>query len=78
MCNAHNYKIIRDEIKAYNPLTLKKKEIILLSKCDLIEGKNIKEIITLLKELTPSRIIAISSHTNLGMQELKGSCVNSI
>ena len=73
-----NYKIIRDEIKAYNSLTLKKKEIVLLSKCDLIEGKDIKEIRTLLKKLTPSSIIAISSHTNLGMQELKKSCVNSI
>ena len=75
---ASNYKIIRDEIKSYNPLTLKKKEIILLSKCDLIEGKDIKEIITLLKKLTPSSIIAISCHTNLGMKELKKSCVNSI
>ena len=75
---ASNYKIIRDEIKAYNSLTLKKKEIVLLSKCDLIEGKDIKEIITSLKKLTPSGIIAISSHTNLGMQELKKSCVNSI
>ena len=71
-----NYKIIRDEIKAYNPLILKKKEIVLLSKCDLIEKKHIKEIITLFKKLTPSRIIPISSHTNLGMQELKESCVN--
>ena len=75
---ASNYKIIRDEINAYNPLTLKKKEIVLLSKCDLIEGKYIKEIIRLLKKLTPSSIIAISSHTNLGMHELKKSCVNSI
>ena len=75
---ASNYKIIRDEIKAHNPLTLKKKEIVLLSKCDLIEEKDIKEIITMLKKLTPSSIIATSSHTNLGMQELKKSCVNSI
>ena len=75
---ANNYRIIRDEIKAYNLLTLKKKEIILLSKCDLIERKDIKKLKTLLKELTPSRIIAISSHTNLGIQELKESCVNSI
>ena len=44
----------------------------------LIEEKDIKEITTLLKKLTPSSIIAISSHTNLGMQELKKSCVNSI
>ena len=44
----------------------------------LIEGKDIKEIRTLLKKLTPSSIIAISSHTNFGMQELKKSCMNSI
>ena len=75
---ANNYRIIRDEIKAYNPQTLKKKEIVLLSKCDLIEGKDIKKIKILLKELTSSSIIAISSHTNLGIQELKESCVKSI
>ena len=75
---ASNYKIIRDEINAYNPMTLKKKEIVLFSKCDLIEGKDINEIIRLLKKLTSSSIIAISSHTNLGMQELKESCENSI
>ncbi len=75
---ASNYKIIRDEIKAYNPLTLKKREIVLLSKCDLIEGKDIKEIITMLKKLTTSSIIAISCHTNIGMQELKKSCLKSI
>ena len=75
---ADNYRIIRDEIKAYNALTLEKKEIVLLSKCDLIERKDIKKLKTLLQELTSSRIIAISSHTNLGIQELKESCVNSI
>ena len=75
---ANNYRIIRDEIKAYNHLTLKKKEIILLSKCDLIEGEDVKKLKILFKELTSSSIIAISSHTNLGIQELKESCVKSI
>ena len=75
---ANNYRIIRDEIKAYNPLTLKKKEIILLSKCDLIEEEDIKKLKILFKELTFSSIIAISSHTNLGIQELKEFCVKLI
>ncbi len=73
-----NYKIIRNEMDAYDPLAFKKKEIILLSKCDLIEHKDIKERITLLKKLTPSKIIAISSHSNFGMQELKSFLVESI
>ena len=75
---ANNYRIIRNEIQSYNPLTLKKKEIVILSKCDLIKGKDIEKLTILLKEFTPSRIIAISSHTNLGIQELKESCVESI
>ena len=73
-----NYKIIRNEIDAYDPLAVKKKEIILLSKCDLIENKYVKERIALLKKLTPSKIIAISSHSNFGMDELKSFLVESI
>ena len=68
-----NYKIIRNEIESYNPLVFKKKEIILLSKCDLINEKSINERIELLKELTPSKIIAVSSYSNVGMQKLKSS-----
>ena len=66
-----NYKIIRNEIESYNSLVLKKKEIILLSKCDLIDEKSIKERIELLKELTPSKIIPVSSYSNVGMRKLK-------
>ncbi len=68
-----NYKIIRNEIESYNPLVFKKHEIILLSKCDLIDEKSINERIELLKELTPSKIIAVSSYSNVGMQKLKSS-----
>ena len=73
-----NYKIIRNEIESYNSLVLKKKEIILLSKCDLIDEKSIKERIELLKEFTPSKIIPVSSYSKNGMQKLKLSLENLI
>tara|TARA_B100000900_G_C20563936_1_gene710170 strand:+ start:800 stop:1792 length:993 start_codon:yes stop_codon:yes gene_type:complete len=66
-----NYKIIRKEIESHDPVALEKKEVILLSKCDLVEETEIEDKIELLKEYTHSKIIAISSHTNFGMKKLK-------
>jgi len=34
-----DYKIVRNELKKYNPLLLKKKEVILLTKSDLVNGE---------------------------------------
>ena len=38
-----NYKMIRKEILSYDKLVSKKKEIILLSKCDLVNDKVIQK-----------------------------------
>tara|TARA_B100000963_G_C22615479_1_gene667104 strand:- start:6 stop:998 length:993 start_codon:yes stop_codon:yes gene_type:complete len=73
-----NYKTIREELESYSKQTSLKKEIILLSKSDLIPNKVIKERIKLLKKYTRSKIIPLSCYTNFGITDLKSTLINSI
>ncbi len=54
-------EIIQDELKKYNPLLLEKQEIILLTKSDLVENKELEKKIRNLKK-TKKQIIPISIH----------------
>ena len=66
-----NYKMIRGEILDYDKKVSEKKEIIILSKCDLVTNKVIQKRINLLKNFTRSKIKYISSHKNIGLENLK-------
>tara|TARA_B100001564_G_C20602905_1_gene653644 strand:+ start:277 stop:1269 length:993 start_codon:yes stop_codon:yes gene_type:complete len=73
-----NYKTIRHELESYNESTLNKKEVILLSKCDLINRDEIKERIKLLKKYTQSKIIPVSCYSNFGIEKLKSTLTKTI
>ena len=73
-----NYKTIRHELESFNESTLNKKEIILLSKCDLINRDEIKERIKLLKKYTQSKIIPVSCYSNFGIEKLKSTLTKTI
>lgn len=73
-----NYKTIRHELESYKESTLNKKEIILLSKCDLINRDEIKERIKLLKKYTQSKIIPVSCYSNFGIEKLKLTLTKTI
>ena len=66
-----NYKMIRGEILDYDKKVSEKKEIIILSKCDLVTNKVIQKRINLIKKFTRSKINFISSHKNIGLEKLK-------
>ena len=66
-----NYKMIRKEILDYDKNVSEKEEIIVLSKSDLVTEKVIQKRISLLKKLTHSKIKHISSHKNIGLENLK-------
>ena len=70
-----NYTVIKNELENYTDSTLKKKEVILLSKSDLVDSKKIDKNVKMLKKVTQSEIIPFSSHNNFGMEELK-SCLS--
>ena len=66
-----NYKIIRNEIQSYGNLVSNKKEIIILTKSDLVKESKIKKIYDMLREHTKSNILVISSHKKSGLDKLK-------
>ncbi len=56
-----DYKTIRQELTDFNPLLKEKKELLLLTKTDLVSKKEIKEKLKKLKKLNPS-IESVSIH----------------
>lgn len=56
-----DYQVVRNELEKYNPELLKKEEIILLTKTDLIEEKDVKNKIKILKKFKKP-IFPISIH----------------
>ena len=66
-----NYKTIRLELKNYGKSVEEKKEIILLSKSDLVNKEAISHKIKKLQKITSSKIFYASSKTLLGIEELK-------
>lgn len=65
-----DYNIIRSELEKYNPGLIKKKEIILLTKIDLISEKELKEKISELKK-NKLKVLPISIHDWESLEALK-------
>ena len=58
-----NYKIIRNEIKKYKNKVEKKIELICLTKCDLIDNKELKHKINVLKKICKKEVYYCSNVT---------------
>lgn len=65
-----DYRIIREELKKYDPKLLEKKEIILLTKTDLISEKMLKQKIKQLQKIN-SNVFAVSIHDQDQLDRLK-------
>ena len=66
-----NYRIIRNEIENYGKLVSKKKEIIILTKSDLVCKNKIRRRSDILKKYSKSDVTIISSHKKDGISKLK-------
>ncbi len=64
-----DYKVIHEELKKFNPKLLEKKEIILLTKSDLVEKKELEKMIKKLTR-TKKRVIPVSIHDWDSLQSL--------
>lgn len=64
-----DYKIIQKELKEYNPLLLEKQEIILLTKSDLLDEKDLEKKLKSLAK-TQKQIIPVSIHNWESLQSL--------
>ncbi len=65
-----NYKIIRNEITKYGNLVSSKREIIILTKSDLVEERTIKKRFEMLKKYSGAKIVVISSLKKNGIDNL--------
>lgn len=65
-----DYKTIRNELKKYNPGMIKKKEVILLTKTDLVPEEKVAEAIFKLKP-TKKKVIPVSIHDFDALEKLK-------
>lgn len=71
-----DYKIVRNELKAYNPILAKKEEYVFLTKVDLIDPKDAKKKLTVLKKLNKNAV-AISVIDDPSLETLK-DILNSV
>lgn len=68
------YKILRNELKQYNPELLDKDRILAISKCDLLDEELTQMVQKDLKKRFRDKgvpVLFFSSHTGTGIQELK-------
>jgi GTP-binding protein len=65
----HDYNIIRQELATYDPKLVQKKELVILTKNDLLDAKELKKKMSRLK--IDSEIISVSIHNLEDMEKLK-------
>jgi len=69
---AEEYRILVDELRAFNPELLDKQKLVAVSKCDLLDREMLAELDQQLKaSLKDVPYVFISAHTNLGIQKMK-------
>jgi len=67
---AKDYQIIRDELKIWNPLLLKKKEIIVLNKADTLPKKEAEKIAKAFEKEIKKSVLIISAVSGEGIGKL--------
>jgi len=73
-----NYLQIRNELSKYSKNLLKKKEIIVFNKIDIINNDEIDEKITIFKKKIKKKIYKISISQNKGLKDIKKLLVNNV
>ncbi len=72
------YLQVRKELKKYSNKLIKKKEIVVLNKTDLIDEKKISNKIDELKKIVKSKIYLISTIQKKGLEDLKKSLIANV
>tara|TARA_X000000368_G_scaffold294675_1_gene234467 strand:- start:295 stop:555 length:261 start_codon:yes stop_codon:yes gene_type:complete len=73
-----SYKQIRNELKKYSKDLLKKKEIIVFNKVDLIEASELKEKIKLFEDKIKKKIGILSNTDKKLISKLKSSLLGYV
>jgi len=72
-----DYKAIRKELEEYSEELLKKKELVVLNKIDMLDKKQLKKRLLALKKIK-KKIVTVSAITQENLKELKDKIVKNI
>jgi len=72
------YSQVRKELKKYSKKLIKKKEIVVLNKTDLMDKENISNKTNELKKIIKSKICLISTTQKKGLEDLKKSLIANV
>ena len=73
-----SYQQVKNELKKYSNKLTKKKELIVLNKIDLIDEKEVNQIIKDFKKNTKSEVIALSTFNKSSVSKIKSKLLNYV
>ena len=73
-----DYDTIREELGFFNPALLEKEEIIVLSKCDLLDDDMVADLKKQIEKKTKKKVFAISAPIGVGLEELQNEMLSYI
>ena len=74
----NSYKKVRKELKEYSPKLLKKNEIVVLNKIDLLEENEIKSKIIEISKKVKKKVYTISALKKNGITNLKKILISNV
>ena len=73
-----SYQQVKNELKKYSNKLIKKKELIVLNKIDLIDEKEVNHIIKDFKKNTKSEVVAVSTFNKSSVSKIKSKLLNYV
>ena len=73
-----SYQQVKNELKKYSNKLIKKKELIVLNKIDLIDEKEVNHIIKDFKKNAKSEVIAVSTFNKSSVSKIKSKLLNYV
>ena len=70
-----DYNQIKKELKKYNSKLVKKKELVVLNKTDLIDKKEVKKILEEFSKSTKSEVITLSTFERSSISKIKAKLI---
>ena len=73
-----SYQQVKNELKKYSNKLIKKKELIVLNKIDLIDEKEVNHIINDFKKNTKSEVVTVSTFNKTSVSKIKSKLLNYV
>ncbi len=73
-----SYQQVKNELKKYSNKLIKKKELIVLNKIDLVDEKKVHNIIKNFKKITKSEVVTVSTFSKTSVSKIKSKLLNYV